>query len=185
MPYIQVIDEAEADHTLRAAYARVKGDRGKTSNILKIHSLLPQTMTGHLDFYMTVMFAKGALDRRQRELVATVVSAANRCDYCVQHHAEALRTYVKERGTVDQILHDYAQAPLDTRDRALCDFAIKLTRVPDQMRESDVLTLRQAGWDDRAVLHLALVVGYFNFVNRMALGLGVTLSGEDVVGYDY
>ena len=68
-------------------------EKGKLSNILKIHSLLPKTMITHLDFYMSIMFDKEGIRRADAELIATVVSAANKCDYCVNHHAEALKFY--------------------------------------------------------------------------------------------
>jgi len=185
MPWIQVIEAEEANEALKQAYATVGGKRGKVANILKIHSLLPQTMTGHLDFYTQIMFAPDTLSRRQRELIATVVSAANRCDYCINHHAEALQTYAKDRAFVDQVVADYTQATLSAAERALCDYAVKLTRTPNDMEESDVETLRQAGWDERVILQLALVVGYFNFVNRLALGPGVSFSEEELQGYTY
>ncbi len=185
MPWIQVIEEAQADEALQRAYGQIKGDRGKVANILKIHSLLPETMTGHLDFYMHVMFAKGALNRRQCELVATVVSAANRCDYCVNHHAEALNAYLKDRALVEQIASDYTQVALEPMERAMCDFAVKLTQTPDGMREQDVEILNQRGLDDQSILHLTLVVGYFNFVNRVALGLGVPFNETEIRGYKY
>ena len=93
MPYIKEIEEANADEELRRVYKKVKGDRGKLSNILKIHSLLPKTMVTHLDLYMSVMFDKSALKREDKELIATVVSSANNCDYCINHHAEARKHY--------------------------------------------------------------------------------------------
>jgi len=183
MPWIHVIDEDEADETLKQAYAAAKGKRGKVANILKIHSLLPQTMEAHLDFYTQIMFAHGVLNRRQRELVATVVSAANRCDYCINHHAEALQAHVKDRAFVDQVVQDYTRATLSAAERAMCDYAVKLTLAPHEVDESDVEGLRQAGLDDRATLQLALVAGYFNFVNRVALGLGVSFDEDELQGY--
>lgn len=185
MPWIHVVEEDEADGTLKQAYAAVKGKRGKVANILKIHSLLPQTMVGHLDFYTQIMFAPGALNRRQRELVATVVSVANRCDYCIRHHAEALQAYVKDQAFVDQVVEDYTGAALSAAERAMCDYAVKLTQTPHEVDESDVEGLRQAGLNDRAALQLALVTGYFNFVNRVALGLGVSFSEDELRGYTY
>lgn len=185
MPWIQVIEEADANEALQQAYAKVKGDRGKAANILKIHSLLPDTMTGHLDFYMKIMFADGSLSRKQRELIATVVSAANNCPYCINHHAEALNAYLRNRDLVNRIAEDFTKVDLDPKDRAMCDYAVKLTKTPDAMREADVETLRQAGLEDKDILHVTLVVGYFNFVNRVALGLGVPFSEEEVKGYQF
>lgn len=185
MPWIQVIEESDANEALQQAYAKVRGDRGKTANILKIHSLLPDTMTGHLDFYMKIMFADGSLSRQQRELIATVVSAANKCPYCINHHAEALNAYLKDRELVNQIAEDFTKVNLDPKDRAMCDYAVKLTKTPDEHNEADVEALRQVGIEDKDILHVTLVVGYFNFVNRVALGLGVPFNEEEVKGYKF
>jgi len=185
MPWIQVIEEEHADESLKQAYAKVKGNRGKAANILKIHSLLPDTMTGHLDFYMNIMFADGTLSRKQRELIATVVSAANNCPYCINHHAEALHAYLRDRDLVNQIAEDFTKVDLNPKERAMCDYAVKLTKTPDHMTEADTEALREAGIDDKDILHITLVVGYFNFVNRIALGLGVPFSEEEIKGYKF
>lgn len=71
---------------------------------------------------------------------------------------------------------DYRQATLSEQDRALLDFAAKLTRTPQQMSAADVEQLRRVGLEDRAIHDLVLVTAYFAFVNRVADGLGVTLE---------
>ncbi len=185
MPWIQVIEEADADEALQKAYQKVNGDRGKTANILKIHSLLPDTMTAHLDFYMKVMFADGSLSRKQRELIAIVVSAANNCPYCINHHAEALNAYIRDRDLVNQLVKDFTKVDLDPKERAMCNFAVKLTKTPNVMTEADTIALRQADIDDKDILHITLVIGYFNFVNRIALGLDVPFNEEEVKGYKF
>ncbi|MCI0533639.1 MAG: hypothetical protein L0Z50_00275 [Verrucomicrobiales bacterium] len=74
-------------------------------------------------------------------------------------------------------MKDYARAPISDAERALLDHAVKLTREPWACTEADVERLRAAGWSDRAILDLTLIVGYFAFVNRIADGLGVELEG--------
>lgn len=81
MAWIEVIDEEEADGQLREMYERMRDPRGPVDNILKIHSLDPPTLRAHFDLYKTVMHSHSALSRREREMVAVVVSAANRCHY--------------------------------------------------------------------------------------------------------
>ena len=71
---------------------------------------------------------------------------------------------------------DYRSAPLQPPDRAILDYAAKLTLTPWKMRAHDVQALRAAGLSDRAILDLNLVVGYYAFVNRLADGLGVPLE---------
>jgi len=71
---------------------------------------------------------------------------------------------------------DYTHATLKAMDRAILDYAVKLTRTPSQVTLADVEALREAGLRDRAILDVAQVTAYFNFVNRLANGLGVKLE---------
>ena len=81
MAWIKVIDEAEAEGALRAAYDEVQGTRGGVANILKIHSLNPPALMGHLTFYRALMFGRSELTRAERETIAVAVSVANHCHY--------------------------------------------------------------------------------------------------------
>ena len=68
------------------------------------------------------------------------------------------------------------RAPLGTADRAMLDYAAKLTRTPAGVTRADVETLRQNGFDDRAILDIVQIVAYFAFANRLTDGLGVALE---------
>ena len=76
------------------------------------------------------------------------------------------------------MLADYTQAPINQRERALLDYATKLTQTPGKMAESDLATLRSAGLSDRDVLDACLAIAYFAYVNRIADGLGVALESH-------
>jgi uncharacterized peroxidase-related enzyme len=183
MSYIREIDPADASGVLRAAYDALERSRGKIANILKVHSLRPSALQAHLALYMDVMFASGALSRRQRELLAVVVSRENACEYCVAHHREALARYLSDTAQLDAIAQDCNYSGLDPADQALCAHAVKLTRTPSSMVEGDIESLRAAGFDDPDILLVTLIVAYFNFVNRVALGLGVAFDADEVGGY--
>ncbi len=89
-------------------------------------------------------------------------------------HAHDLRVEVGEPELADALEREgWRSAPLDEAERALCAWAEKLTRTPGAMGEEDVRRLRGHGWDDAAIHHAAQVVAYFNYVNRIADGLGV------------
>ncbi len=81
MAWIRVVAENEADGDLRDFYDAHKTPSGEVDNILKIHSLNPDSLRGHFDFYRTLMFGKSDLTRPQREMIAVVVSAINKCHY--------------------------------------------------------------------------------------------------------
>ena len=185
MPYIKVIEEEDAGAELKETYNRIKSARGKVSNILKIHSLLPKTIETHLNLYMSIMFNKSGLKRADRELIAVVVSATNDCDYCVNHHAEALLNYWKDEFKVTQAGKDFRTLDLSKKQTAMLEFAEKLTKSPGDMVESDIEKLKNSGFNDEEILSISLVTNYFNFVNRNALALGVEFSEEEVRGYKY
>ncbi|MBN1954501.1 MAG: peroxidase-related enzyme [Anaerolineae bacterium] len=92
------------------------------------------------------------------------------------HHGEALRRLKKDDALLAALVEDYTRADLEPADRAMLDYVAKLTRTPSAVTEDDVETLRQAGFDDRAILDIALVTAYFAFVTRIADGLGVQLE---------
>ncbi len=81
MAWIRTIDEDQADGKLRELYARMSGPGGGVDYIMKIHSLNPGSLQGHIEFYRALMRGRSPLSRAQRELIAVAVSAANRCHY--------------------------------------------------------------------------------------------------------
>ena len=178
MAWIKVVPPGEATGKLKTEYERAAKERGALANIHSVTSLHPGLLDAHLSLYEEVHFAESPLSRRERELVATVVSRTNECAYCVAHHADAFGRHAKEPGVQALVATDYTKAKLSPRERALADHAFKLTRLPGDITKADLDKLRAQGLDDRAILDLTLVVAYFNFANRVASGLGLT--SEDV-----
>lgn len=183
MSWISEIEIDEADGKLAEIYANLVEKRGKVSNILKVHSLNPEAMGDHLNLYMTIMFGRSGLSRAEREAIAVVVSANNDCAYCVNHHAEALGRYVKDEETLALLRSADGLETLEPRLSNIVRHAEKLTTAPGAMTESDLDELRAVGLDDKDILDLSLITAYFNFVNRLALGLGVTYNADELSGY--
>ena len=185
MAWIRVVNESEANDELLEVYHQVKGSRGKLSNILSVHSLNPPALKAHMDLYMGIMFGPSGLSREEREMIAVVVSSADRCPYCIQHHAAALSYYWKDDDKLATFIDDYHSIDLTPKMKAVLNYAHKLTTTPHTMVEADVQGLRDCGLTDEDVLTINLIVSYFNFVNRIALGLGVAFSPKEVEGYKY
>lgn len=183
MSWIEEIEVGDAKGLLAETYGALIKQRGKVSNILKVHSLNPNAMNDHLDLYMTIMFGKSGLTRAEREAIAVVVSASNQCDYCVNHHAEALRRYVKDEGVLNVLMSSDGLETLTPRLSAIVIHAQTLTTRPSAVVEGDLDQLRTAGLADADILDITLIVGYFNFVNRIAMGLGVAFNAEELRGY--
>ena len=182
MAWISEIPDNEAQGPLREIYDAIKAQRGKVARILGVHSLDPGALQHHLDLYMHLMFSPGPLSRREREAIAVTVSAANGCAYCVAHHMEALQRYEKDEAVLTAVREapDRLVAP---RLRAMLLYARTLTVAPSTLDKAQVVALRAEGLTDQDVLRINLVTAYFNFVNRIALGLGVKADAEEIAGY--
>jgi uncharacterized peroxidase-related enzyme len=113
------------------------------------------------------------ITRRQPEMIATVVSAANRCSYCMTAHGGALRSESNDDPLVEGIKREYTQVQLPAAERAMLDYAVKLTVAPSSVDENDINTLHFHGFDDRGILDIVYVVCLYNFNDRMADAVGI------------
>ena len=123
------------------------------------------------------------LSRAEREAIGVVVSAENECAYCVNHHAGALRHFIDDEETLSMLATADGLETLEPRLSNIVRHAQKLTSAPEAMTESDLGELRAVGLNDRDILDLTLITAYFNFVNRIVLGLGVEYTDEEAAGY--
>lgn len=178
MTYIRFIEEDRAQGDLRELYDRIGGARGGVADVMKVQSLNPPAMMAHFELYKTLMFGRSELDRRTREMIGVVVSAANECPYCVEHHTQPLRAYKIDEDLLEAL--GDGVIPRDELARPLwmlLDFVRDLTLNP-RSDEARVEALTEIGWSDNAILDATMIAGYFNFVNRVALGLGVELEAD-------
>lgn len=185
MSWIKTINENDASGVLYKIYSQLIEDRGKVSNILKVQSLNPKAMKAHLDLYMSLMFGKCGLSREEREMIAVAVSKANNCPYCIKHHSAALNFYWKDEEKTLKFAEDYKSLKCSERKTAMLEYAVKLTLKPYEVKEEDVTGLRKSGLTDEDILNINMIVSYFNFANRIVLGLGVEYTKEESAGYKY
>jgi len=180
MAYIQTISESDAPAELADLYKRVGNPDGTVDNVMMIHSLNPDSLRTHFEMYTAAMHKPSPLSKAEREMVATEVSRLNDCKYCLTHHNHGLKRLLpKDRHNAANELREGKHELLNERERAMVLYARKLTTTPQQMNANDVKVLREVGLDDRAILDLAQCIGYFNYVNRIVTGLGVTLDDEE------
>lgn len=185
MSFIETIPYQQAEGELKAIYDELIASRGKLAAVHQIQSLNPITIKQHMDLYMSIMFKQSPLRRYQREMMAVVVSKCNGCEYCQVHHAEALNHFWKNGAKVEQLKLDFKQLDLGEVDLALCVYAQQLTLNPGKAHDGPyVKPLKDLGLSDRAILDASLVISYFNFVNRLVMGLGLSLE-EDPGNYSY
>ena len=185
--WIRMIPEAEATGVLKEMYAQAMTPHGTVDNVMKVHSLRPLTMQGHVALYRSVLHnPEFALPLWLLEVVASYTSILNRCAYSRTHHFANLRRLLRDDARADRIyaaLHDHQpEREFVGRDLAVLRYAAKLTTDVANMHEEDVLALRRAGCDDGEILEINQVTAYFNYSNRLLNGLGVTTEG-DFIGY--
>jgi uncharacterized peroxidase-related enzyme len=185
MSWIQIVNEANSTGNLKRIYNEIRRKRDKISNIMKVQSLNPDAMAKHMDLYLTLMFGSSGLTREVREFIAVVVSSVNRCEYCINHHVEALNHYWKDNEKIQRLIDDFRSVDLSEKLQRMADYVIKLTKIPYEVKKDDIDALRKSGFTDEDILNINLIACYFNFVNRISLGLGIEFSSEEVKGYKY
>ena len=185
--WIEMIADDDADETLREALGLARTPHGTVDNVMRVHSLRPSTLRGHVVLYRAVLHDEtNTLPPWLQETISSYVSILNDCAYSLANHWANARHLIGDEARADAIeaaLH--ARRPedaLEGAELALLRYAEKLTTAPGAMVAADVEALRAAGLDDGQILEANQIVCYFNYVNRSLNGLGVTTEG-DVVGY--
>jgi uncharacterized peroxidase-related enzyme len=114
------------------------------------------------------MLGGSGLSVLEREMIATVVSAQNRCFYCLTAHGAAVRNLAGDPVLGELMVMNYRSARLSRRQRAMLDFAVKLTAEPWSIEEGDRARLTAAGFADRDIWDIAAVASFYNMTNRLA-----------------
>ena len=184
--WINYIPYEKAEGDLLQLYDRIKGPNDNIDNLMLAHSLRPHTMEGHMLLYKNVLHHPGnTIPTWFLEAIGVYVSILNDCAYCREHHFAGMSRWVEDDEHSAAIRHalearDPARA-FDEKQALALDYARTMTEAPRNLSEKDVQGLRNVGWDDGEILEINQVASYFNYVNRTALGLGVTTDG-DIIG---
>ena len=176
MAWIDAPTPKNAKGKTKKVYDKILKERGHIANIFQAQGLGPDTLEDHVSMYVHLMIDPGPLTREEREMIAVVVSAANRCAYGAIHHSEALEKVEKDPKALYKLVKEFASKNESPREKALLAYAAKLTLDPKDVIEDDIIDLRDAGLSDAEICHANLIASYFNFSNRVALGLGVELE---------
>lgn len=182
-----MIPEAEATGKLREMYDRARTPHGTVDNVMKVHSLRPHTMDGHVALYRSVLHhPDNTLPLWLLEVIAAYTSILNQCAYSLAHHFANARRLLDNDARADEILKALKagkpETVFDKKELALLQYAEKLTTSVAEMALQDIDRLREAGCNDGEILEVNQVIAYFNYSNRLLNGLGVTTDG-DAIGY--
>ncbi|CUH76423.1 putative peroxidase-related enzyme [Tritonibacter multivorans] len=141
---------------------------GMIPNVLKAYAFDIEKLNAFTAMYNDLMLADSGISKLEREMIAVVVSSLNRCYYCLVAHGAAVRQLSGDPELGEQLVMNYRYAPLDARQRAMLDFAAKLTTASAEIEEPDRQTLREHGFSDRDIWDIASVAAFFNMTNRVA-----------------
>nr|WP_226689095.1 peroxidase-related enzyme [Ruegeria arenilitoris] len=151
---------------------------GFVPNVLRAYAFDIDKLNAFTATYNDLMLGDSGLSKLEREMIAVVVSAINKCFYCLVAHGAAVRQLSGDPQLGEMLVMNYRVAPLDPRQRALLDFAAKMTTSSAEIEEPDRQHLRDVGLTDRDIWDLANVTGFFNMSNRVASATAMAPNDE-------
>ncbi len=143
---------------------------GFVPNILKGYAHVPERLKNFFAMRDELMLSDSGLSPLEREMIAVVVSALNRCFYCLSSHGSKVRQLSGDPVLSERLVLNYRHAGLDQRQRAMLDFAAALTESPQTIGDGDRDTLRDAGFSETDIWDITEVTAFFNMTNRLAAG---------------
>jgi uncharacterized peroxidase-related enzyme len=178
-PWLETIDPATASPA-QAAVLRENTRDGKVSAYYALLAHDPEALAQRSPLFNAVMYGRGGLPRPDRELASVATSRVNGCVYCASVHGRLFAQLTHAPEIIQRIFDEGVDAELSARNRALVDYAVKLTRAPEQISAADRVPLRAVGLSDLEILDLTHVVAMFAWANRLLETLGevVYLPGE-------
>jgi uncharacterized peroxidase-related enzyme len=153
---------------MAAYFAKCREKLGFVPNVLKAYAFDMPKLAAFVAKYNDLMLAPSGLSKLEREMTAVAVSSHNRCHYCLVAHGAAVRALSGDPALGELMAMSYRAARLSKRERAMLDFAVKLTAEPWRVEEDDRDSLRRAEFSDRDIWDIASVAAFFNMSNRVA-----------------
>lgn len=153
---------------MTAYFQKCQDKLGFVPNVLVAYAFDAAKLEAFVAMYNDLMLGPSGLSKLEREMIAVAVSSQNRCYYCLTAHGAAVRQYSDNPLLGEQIVMNYRAARLSKRQRAMLDFAVKLTTEPWSVEDPDRESLRRAGFTDRDIWDIAAIIGFFNMSNRVA-----------------
>ena len=141
---------------------------GMVPNVLRAYAFDIDKLNAFAGMYNDLMLGDSALSKLEREMIAVAVSSVNKCYYCLVAHGAAVREMSGDPQLGEALVMNYRVAKITAKQRAMLDFAVKLTEASAKVEEADRQALRDAGFTERDIFDIASVAGFFNMTNRVA-----------------
>ncbi|MCA3240671.1 MAG: peroxidase-related enzyme [Rubrivivax sp.] len=164
---------------LRTRILEVQAKAGFVPNVFLALAHRPAEWRAFMAYHDALLLKDtGSLSKGEREMIIVATSAANQCLYCVVAHGAILRVYEKAPLLADQIAVNHRKAPITPRQRAMLDFAMKVTTASHTLDEADFAALRAHGFDDEDAWDIGAIAAFFGLSNRMANLTGMRPNDE-------
>ena len=173
-------DPETLDDATKKYFAICEEKLGLVPYVLRAYTANLEKLRNFSSFYNTLMLDEEncGLTKLEREMISVVVASANHCYYCLVAHGQAVRQLSGDAQLGEMMVMDYRVADLDQRQRAMLDFAWKLTISPHDIGDDDRQGLRDAGFTDHDIFDICDTAAFFNYTNRVAHGIGMMPNPE-------
>jgi uncharacterized peroxidase-related enzyme len=173
-----VPEESELPERLQGLFAKAREQLGFVPNVFRAYAFRPERLSAWFEHFRALHEPTDNLGTADREMIAVVVSAANRCLYCLVAHGAALREALGDPVLGERIAFDWRRAELDERRTAICAYAEKVTLHPQELAEADLRGLLEAGLTLEEAWDVAEISAMYNFTNRMAMATNMLPNAE-------
>jgi uncharacterized peroxidase-related enzyme len=170
------LDKLPAD--IRDRILAVQEKSGFVPNVFLNLAYRPDEFRAFFAYHDALMDKDGGLTKAEREMIVVATSSANQCHYCVVAHGAILRIRAKNPQIADQIAINYRKADITPRQRAMLDFAMKVSRAAEEISEQDFADISRHGFSDDDIWDIAAISAFFALSNRMANVTGMRPNDE-------
>ena len=153
---------------IRTRLLAVQEKSGFIPNVFLTLAFRPDEFRAFFAYHDALMEKDGGLTKAEREMIVVATSAANQCQYCVIAHGAILRIRAKNPLLADQIAANYRKADITPRQRAMLDFAMKVSQEAQEVSDADFAALSAHGFGEGDIWDIAAISAFFALSNRMA-----------------
>lgn len=163
---------------IRQRILAVQEKSGFVPNVFLVLAHRPDEFRAFFAYHDALMDKPGALSKAEREMIVVATSNANQCQYCVVAHGAILRIRAKNPQIADQVAINYRKADITPRQKAMLDFAMKVSARSYEVGEADFVALYAHGFTDEDAWDIAGITAFFGLSNRMANVTGMRPNAE-------
>lgn len=163
-----VPDLADMPEDIRTRIEAVQEKSGFIPNVFLVLAHRPDEFRAFFAYHDALMDKPGNLTKAEREMIVVATSNLNQCQYCVIAHGAILRIRAKDPLIADQVAINYRKADITPRQKAMLDFAVKVSQAAQEVGEADFDALKAEGFDQEDIWDIAGIAAFFGLSNRMA-----------------